>query len=104
KARPIAVVPVGDNNVREALDVTQQLRRAGFAVELGFSGSLRKRLKHASKVGACAAVLLGEDELARRSATVRDLDTGEQTEVLLDSLTAHLARYRQRSHGQGSGK
>ncbi len=104
KARPIAVVPVGDNNVREALDVTQLLRRAGFAVELGFSGSLRKRLKHASKVGACAAVLLGEDELARRSATVRDLDTGEQTEVLLDSLTAHLARYRQRSHGQGSGK
>lgn len=114
KARPVAVVPVGDGNVRAALDVTQQLRRAGFAVELGFSGSLRKRLKHASRVDACAAVLLGENELARRSATVRDLDTGGQTEVPLDSLTAHLARYRlpsvrpreagQRSHDRGSGK
>ncbi|MFQ5954772.1 MAG: His/Gly/Thr/Pro-type tRNA ligase C-terminal domain-containing protein, partial [Kiloniellales bacterium] len=94
EVRPIAVVPVGDDQVQEALEVTQRLRRAGFTVELGFSGSLRKRLKHADKIDARAAVLLGEDELKRNRATVRDLDSGEQAEVTLDTLEEHLARYR----------
>ncbi|MFQ5938995.1 MAG: histidine--tRNA ligase [Alphaproteobacteria bacterium] len=92
--RPVAVVPIGEAAEMAALKLAQSLRHDGFTVELGYRGNLGKRLKRANKLGACAAVLLGEDELARNAATVRDLDTGEQTEVALDSLTAHLARYR----------
>ena len=54
-------------------------------------------LSMTDKIGACAAVLLGDDELARDAATVRDLDTGEQVEVPLSALEDHLARYRQSS-------
>jgi histidyl-tRNA synthetase len=35
---------------------------------------------------------LGEDELARGAATVRNLDSGEQSEVPLASLRDHLGR------------
>jgi len=94
EVRPIVMVPVGDATTRLALQLTQRLRHAGFAVDLGFSGNLGKRMKRANKVGARAAVLLGEDELARQAATVRDMDTGEQVEVPLASLDGHLARYR----------
>ena len=89
--RPIAVIPIGAEADAPALALAQRLRRAGLAVDLGYSGNLSRRMKRANRLGARAAVLLGGDELARDAAGVRDLDSGEQTEVALDALEAHLA-------------
>jgi len=92
--RPIVMVPVGAVAEGKALLLVQTLRQAGFAVDLGFSGNLKKRMRRANKVGARAAVILGDDELAKSAATVRDLDSGEQELVSLDALSEHLARFR----------
>jgi len=91
--RPIAVVPVGAAAQPTALKVTQSLRHAGFVVELGYSGNLKKRLQRANKMNARAALLFGDEELAAGSATLRDLDSGEQELVPLDSLAERLARF-----------
>ena len=40
--------------------------------------------------GAARTVVCGDDEWARRVCLVRDMATGEQTEVPLDALVAHL--------------
>ncbi|MEE8274842.1 MAG: His/Gly/Thr/Pro-type tRNA ligase C-terminal domain-containing protein [Alphaproteobacteria bacterium] len=48
-------------------------------------------MSRANKINACVAVIIGDDELARNSATLRDLDSGEQTLVPLDSLDDRLA-------------
>jgi len=90
--RPIAVVPVGEAAQATALKVTQDLRHAGFAVELGYSGNLKKRLQRANKMNARAALLFGDEELAAGSATLRDLDSGEQELVSLDVLAERLSR------------
>jgi histidyl-tRNA synthetase len=92
--RPIAVVPVGEDQGSQALALALRLRRAGFSVELGYSGKLGKRMKRANKLNARAAVVLGPEEAARRAAMVRDMDSGEQVEVPLEALEAHLGRYR----------
>ncbi len=92
--RPIAVVPIGEAGMRRAITLTEDLRRAGLYVDLGYGGNLTKRMKRANRLNARAAVLLGEDELRRNLATVRDLDSGEQVAVALEALSAHLARYR----------
>ncbi|MBB4285947.1 histidine--tRNA ligase [Roseospira goensis] len=92
--RPLAVVPAGAEAERLALPLTDRLRRAGFAVDLGFSGNMGKRMKRANRINARAAVILGEDEIAAGAATVRDLDSGEQTQVPLDGLEAGLDRFR----------
>mgnify|MGYP000008805852 CR=1 FL=1 len=91
---PIAVIPMGDAAQRFAMTLTQKLRGKGFSVELGYSGNLGKRMKRADKLGACAAILIGDDELNRGSGTVRDMVTGEQSEVSWDAMEEHLARYR----------
>ncbi len=91
---PIAVVPIGPAAEAPALSLTQDLRRAGYAVDLGFSGNPGKRLKRANKLSARAAILLGEDELAQNAATVRDLESGKQELIPLDALSEHLARFR----------
>ena len=92
--RPIAVVPMGEEAEAQAQAIAHQLRRAGLTVELGYSGNLKRRLQRANRVNARAAVILGEDELKRSAAAVRDLDSGDQVEVALDRLEAHLARFR----------
>ena len=92
--RPISLVPMGDDGEAKARTIAHDLRAAGFTIDLGFSGNLKKRLKRANKIGAVAAVLLGEDELARGEATIRDLDSGEQTAVALDALSGALNKFQ----------
>src|SRR5215468_7961013 len=89
--RPVAVIPIGDTAALPALKVAEELRRNGLAVDLGFSGNVKKRMARADKIGAAAAVLLGEDELAKGVATVRDLRSGAQEQVPLTSLKDRLA-------------
>ncbi len=92
--RPIAVIPVGAAAESAALKLTQELRRDGFTVDLGYGGNLSRRMKRANRLHARCAVLLGEDELERDAVSVRDLDTGEQEEVPLPRLKDRLARFR----------
>ena len=92
--RLFAVVPVGASDQDAAIDLAWDLRRAGFAVDLGYRGNVSRRLRRANKVGAAAALLLGEDERARGVVTLRDLKTGEQAEVPLEELKDRLARDR----------
>jgi len=90
--RPIVVVPVGEAAQATALKVAQHLRHAGLVVELGYSGNLKKRLQRANKMNARAALLFGDEELAADSTTLRDLDSGEQELVPLNSLAERLSR------------
>jgi len=90
--RPVVIVPVGDEAKVRAVSLADELRRSGVSVDLGYSGNMGKRLKRANKINARTAVLLGEDELAKQVATVRNLDSGDQVEVALDALAGHLAR------------
>ena len=92
--RPIALVPLGKPAELLALQLAQSLRRAGFHIELGYSGNLRRRLQRADKIKARAAVILGDDEIAKQVAAVRDLDSGEQAEIPLTSLAERLAAFR----------
>jgi histidyl-tRNA synthetase len=92
--RPIAVVPIGADAEAPALKLSEELRRAGFRVDVGDSGNLRKRMRRANKVNAVAAILMGEDELAQGVVTVRDMESGDQESTATGSVVAQLSRYR----------
>ena len=92
--RPIAVIPIGDDETKIALDITAKLRHAGFTVDIGYSGNMGKRMTRANKIKAAVAVILGSDEVREGVATVRNLDTGEQVKVPYADLLPHLAGYR----------
>ncbi len=92
--RPIAIVPLGALAEAKALTLAEELRAAGLAIELGYTGNIKKRLNRANKISARAAVILGEDELAEGVASVRDLDSGEQDSVPLAALKDRLAKFR----------
>ena len=89
--RPVALVPVGEAGESAALQLSEELRRGGFPVDLGYSGNLARRLRRANKIGARAAVLIGDREIERSMVTLRDLDSGAQADVPLGELSSHLA-------------
>jgi histidyl-tRNA synthetase len=88
--RPVAVVPVGEAAEAAALAVVQSLRHAGLRAEMEYRGNLKRRLERANRTGARAAIILGETELARGVAQLKDFSTGTQQEVLLADLLAKL--------------
>ncbi len=94
RRRPIALIPVGDAANTEMIKIAHGLRAAGFVIEMGYSGNLARRMKRADRLDAVAALLLGDDELARGTVTLRDMDSGEQSEVPLAGIQAPLEKYR----------
>ncbi|WP_041796985.1 histidine--tRNA ligase [Pararhodospirillum photometricum] len=90
--RPFALVPTGPETENIALELADRLRRAGFVIDLGYSGTLGKRMKRADRLKARAAIIVGPDEIAKGEVGLRDLETGDQQAVALDALEAALAR------------
>jgi histidyl-tRNA synthetase len=89
--RPVAIIPVGEAAEAAALSVLQILRHAGIRAEMGYRGTLKRRMEQANKRRARAAIILGDAEIARGVAQVKDLATGEQTEMPMAELVARLA-------------
>jgi histidyl-tRNA synthetase len=91
KARPIALIPLGEAAEALSIELANSLRRAGVPVDVAYGGNMKKRMKRANTVNASHAVILGDDELARQEAAVRNLDSGEQQAVSLDGLLSVLS-------------
>lgn len=88
--RPVALIPLGDTAEKEALVLAQALRNEGIACELGYKGNMQKRMKRANKINAASAIIMGEDELKKGSVMLKDLDSGQQSEVKLANLVEVL--------------
>ena len=88
--RPVAVIAAGDAAEGAALDALQLLRRAGVRAEVAYRGNLKRRMERANRVDARAAVIVGEDEAARGVVQLKNLGSGEQSEVTLAELPARL--------------
>ena len=85
----VAVVPIGETEAK-ALEIVQALRRTGVRAEMAYRGNLRRRMERANRIGARAAVIIGEDDVARGVAQVKDLRTGEQEAVALEDIATRL--------------
>jgi len=86
----VAVVPMGEAAGRFAQGVLADLRRAGLAADMAFRGNMKKRIAKADAQGARYAVILGDDELARGEASVKDLAAGTQEALPLAGLALVL--------------
>jgi histidyl-tRNA synthetase len=87
----VMVAYVGDAARVEAVKLASELRRYGLAAILAPAGrNLRSQLRYASSVKATHAVILGDEELQKGVAVLRDLARGEQQEVARKRLAELL--------------
>ncbi len=80
------IVYLGETAHGHALRLAAELRHAGVSVSLPTgSRSLRAQLRSAGAANARYALIIGDDEVAKGTAALRDLDTSEQGDVSLDA-------------------
>jgi len=82
----VAVIPLGERAEAEAIRIVAGLRAQGVATDVGYRGNMKKRLSRANAAGARYALILGDDELDRGEAQLKDLTSGEQRSVSLDLI------------------
>jgi histidyl-tRNA synthetase len=88
-----AIVPIGEAAVERALGIARELRSHGLRAELlSAERKLKANLQRADKIGARFAIIIGENELNRGVAQLRDLEKSEQREIPLEQLVAELNR------------
>jgi histidyl-tRNA synthetase len=76
-----------------AMKLAGALREEGICADLDYGGrGMRAQFKQADRAGASYAVILGEDELARGVATVRDMASGEERAVPVADAAKDLLR------------
>ncbi|UCE45351.1 MAG: histidine--tRNA ligase [Methanobacteriota archaeon] len=87
------VVPTEDSMRKYAFAIVSKLRAMGLRADVDLMRrSISKNLKYASSVGARFAVIVGKDEMAKRSLTLRDMISGEQTLVPADFAAEELGK------------
>jgi histidyl-tRNA synthetase len=92
----VALIALGDAAMNKAAGLARELRALPLQVEvLSAARSLKAQLRRADKIGAKFAVIIGQDELARAAAQVRDLGASSQREVSLEKLAAELSAAQQ---------
>ncbi len=81
--------------VGESLTIARQLRGAGLRVEVyPDAEKIGKQLKYASSRHARFAVIAGDDERAKGSVMVKDLESGQQSEVPHGQLAEWFGAHR----------
>ncbi len=89
-AADVLVMPDGDAAVAgaEVARICREVRSAAVDYE---PRSLRARMRSANKSGARWVVLLSAEDAARRKAQLKEMASGDQSEVDWDRLPEHLA-------------
>ena len=75
----------------QLLSLLGRLRDEGISADIDLMGrSLKSQMKHANRLGARFAVIVGEEELARGQVVLRDLDHSEQWAIQLEEVPARV--------------
>ena len=81
------VAALGDRAAIGAMKIVERFRRSGVFAECDIVGrSLKAQMKYANKIGAKYTLIVGDSEMETGKAQLRNMESGEQTEVLLDSF------------------
>jgi histidyl-tRNA synthetase len=85
-------VPLGPRAELQGQSILAGLRREGVSADMAYRGNMKKRLSRANDAGAAYALIIGDDELERGEAQLKDLASGEQRSVSLDQLVEAIGR------------
>ncbi len=85
------IATLGEEAKRLGFDLLAQARNKGISCDMDYLGkSLKAQLKAADRAGAKYVYIIGEEELKKGIAIIKDMKSGEQREIKLDDLEKEL--------------
>lgn len=86
----IIILPLSQEQQPLALYLGQFLRHHKKCVDILFDGSLKSMMRKAHKLGARKVLLIGEDEQAQGTVTIKDMVTGDAQTVAQAGLLEYI--------------
>ena len=84
KTCDLYIAPMGDAAADKAMEIASVMRDEGFFVEYDLVGrGLKAQMKYADKIKAKFVIVLGDNELSENKAKLKNMATGEQTDISL---------------------
>lgn len=85
------IAALGGEAVASVMPLINTLRLSGIRVDTDYTGaSLKSQMKKADKSGAGHTLIIGEEEMKNGKAIIRNMQTKEQSEVSLETITEEL--------------
>ena len=86
----VLVIPMV-SDLYTPIALAESLRTSGLKVQLyGEAKKFKQKMAYANKLGVPFIVLLGEDELAQGTCSVKDMRTGQQVTLPASDAAAHI--------------
>ena len=83
------IVALGEKATLKALEIAKDMREEGFSALLDLNQrSIRAQMKYADKLGAKFNVVIGDNEVENKIAKLKNMQTGEETEINLDTFVS----------------
>ena len=92
----IYIAPMGSNACLKATELCNKLRNDGFEAQTDIcSRGLKAQMKYADKIGALFSTVLGDNELESGKCKLKNMSTGEETEICIDDICDALFKAKQ---------
>ncbi|GAA0334345.1 histidine--tRNA ligase [Bacillus carboniphilus] len=85
------LVGLGESAREKTLPLLQEMRMNGVAAETDYlDRKMKAQMKSANRLHARFVVILGDDEIEKGVALVKNMESGDQVEVSLSELVEHI--------------
>lgn len=83
------VAVMGEKASLKSFEIIKAVRSCGLIAETDVVGrGLRAQMKYADKIGAKFSMVLGDNEIEQGKTVIKNMSSGEQTEIVLDDTFA----------------
>lgn len=90
----IYIAPMGEAASLEAMRIVSDMRASGICAQTDVAGrSLKAQMKYADKIGARYTMVLGDNEIEQGKANIKNMDSGDVTEVELEDLAEDFMNF-----------
>jgi histidyl-tRNA synthetase len=91
KAAEVFVAPITPELKLDAFEIAQNLRKNGIPTDIELTGrKLKKILSYADHLGVNYVILVGARELAENKVTLKEMESGYQEQIPLNTVTKIL--------------
>ena len=92
-ASPVIVCVFDKSRMKEYIEILNKLRMSNIGSEIyPGEGKLKKQMEYANKISSPAVILYGEDEIKAGKVTLKNLKSGKETSVAIESLSDEIKK------------
>ena len=93
QSKPVVICVFDKNKTKDYVEILNKLREANISSEIfPGEGKLKKQMEYANKIESPFVIFYGEDEIKSGKATLKNLETGNESSVKIEDLANEIKK------------